>query len=90
VLRTIVNFVENVEPTFGGDAPECYELVLHEAQSFAWMDGWSHVLVLIGDDGNLVNECLLKSDNYLFSATREKRQCKKIGLERRVGQIEVS
>jgi hypothetical protein len=29
-LNTIVNFVQNVEPTHGGDAPECYELVLNK------------------------------------------------------------
>ncbi|KAI6172667.1 VWFA domain-containing protein [Aphelenchoides besseyi] len=44
-VNTIVDFVENVEATWGG-----YELVLHEAQQFAWSDNWSHVLVLIGDD----------------------------------------
>ncbi|KAI6197689.1 hypothetical protein M3Y94_01254700 [Aphelenchoides besseyi] len=49
-VNTIVDFVENVEATWGGDRPECYELVLHEAQQFAWSDNWSHVLVLIGDD----------------------------------------
>src|SRR5580704_12128334 len=27
----ICKFVTKVEPTGGGDAPECYELVLHEA-----------------------------------------------------------
>lgn len=42
--------MENVAATGGGDAPECYELVLHEALDFAWMDDWAHVLVLIGDD----------------------------------------
>jgi hypothetical protein len=49
-IDTIVDFVENVSGTGGGDAPECYELVLHEAQQFAWLDDWSHTLVLIGDD----------------------------------------
>ena len=24
--------VENLEPTYDGDAPECYELILHQAQ----------------------------------------------------------
>ncbi|KAH7671516.1 von Willebrand factor type A, partial [Aphelenchoides avenae] len=49
-VNAIADFVENVQATFGGDAPEAYELVLHEAQNFAWMNGWVHVLVLIGDD----------------------------------------
>jgi hypothetical protein len=46
----IVDFVKRVEPTYGGDAPECYELVLHEARSAAWSSGKSKVLVMIGDD----------------------------------------
>lgn len=46
----ICNFVQNVEPTGGGDAPECYELVLHEAQSLSWTPTNSKTLVLIGDD----------------------------------------
>ncbi len=49
-IDAICNFVENVEPTGGGDAPECYELVLHEAQSFTWSEATSKSLVLIGDD----------------------------------------
>jgi len=48
--RAIGNFVRNVEPTGGGDAPECYELVLNEARSLSWSAGKSKVLVLIGDD----------------------------------------
>ncbi len=35
-VDAICDFVQNVEPTGGGDAPECYELVLHEAQSLSW------------------------------------------------------
>ncbi|HDN26183.1 MAG TPA: VWA domain-containing protein [Thioploca sp.] len=46
----ICDFVQRVEPTFGGDSPECYELVLHEARSLSWIAGKSKVLVLIGDD----------------------------------------
>lgn len=46
----ICHFIQNVEPTGGGDAPECYELVLHEAQSFSWIPTNSKTLVLIGDD----------------------------------------
>jgi len=48
--KSLVRFVEKVEPTGGGDAPECYELVLHEARTFNWTKGKSRVLVLIGDD----------------------------------------
>jgi hypothetical protein len=45
----IVDFIKHVEPTYGGDAPECYELVLHEARSAAWSSGKNKVLVMIGD-----------------------------------------
>ena len=46
----ICRFIQRVEPTGGGDAPEAYELVLHEARSFAWTRGQPKALVLIGDD----------------------------------------
>jgi hypothetical protein len=46
----ICNFVQTVGPTGGGDAPECYELVLHEAQSLSWSPSSTKVLVMIGDD----------------------------------------
>lgn len=49
-LNSIVRFVENVGPTGGGDAPECYELVLHQAQRMSWTEGYSKAFVLIGDD----------------------------------------
>lgn len=46
----VVTFVEKVEATGGGDAPECYELVLHEARSLSWKSGRSKIICLIGDD----------------------------------------
>lgn len=46
----ICNFVRRVESTGGGDAPECYELVLHQARSLQWTAGRAKALVLIGDD----------------------------------------
>jgi hypothetical protein len=49
-IDAICKFVTDVQPTGGGDAPECYELVLHEAQSFSWTSDSSKTLVLIGDD----------------------------------------
>src|SRR5262245_23929466 len=49
-IDAICHFVENVEPTGGGDAPECYELVLHDAQELAWSPMATKALVLIGDD----------------------------------------
>jgi hypothetical protein len=45
----LVHFVNTVGPTNGGDAPECYELVLHQARSLDWQ-AEKRVLVLIGDD----------------------------------------
>lgn len=47
---SITNFVEHTPPTGGGDAPECYELVLHEAQTLSWRPDTKRVLVMIGDD----------------------------------------
>jgi hypothetical protein len=46
----ITRFVEKVEATGGGDLPECYELVLREAQSLSWETGTKRCLVMIGDD----------------------------------------
>jgi hypothetical protein len=46
----ICRFVEQVGQTGGGDYPECYELVLHEAQALSWSPKASKALVLIGDD----------------------------------------
>lgn len=50
-VSKICSFVKGVGRTGGGDAPECYELVLHEARTKAsWETGRNKVLVLIGDD----------------------------------------
>jgi hypothetical protein len=48
----IYNFVRHTPPTGGGDAPECYELALHEARNLGWTEGVDsgRALVLIGDD----------------------------------------
>ena len=47
----IRNFVRSVGRTGGGDSPECYELVLHEARNkVSWETGRNKVLVMIGDD----------------------------------------
>ena len=48
--NSLVKFVNSCGNTFGGDAAECYELVLHQARSMKWTAGKSKVLVLIGDD----------------------------------------
>jgi hypothetical protein len=49
-VNEICHFVQNVEATGGGDAPECYELVLHQAQRLSWTPTNSKTLVVIGDD----------------------------------------
>jgi hypothetical protein len=49
-VEKICRFVERVEATGGGDAPECYELVLHEAQALSWTPSYQKCFVLIGDD----------------------------------------
>ena len=46
----INKFIRTVEATGGGDSPECYELVLHEARQLHWSASKSKVLVMIGDD----------------------------------------
>ena len=48
--KKICKFIEGVESTYGGDAPECYELVLHESRALNWGTGRSKVIVMIGDD----------------------------------------
>jgi len=45
----IVKFVEKVKATYGGDYPEAYELVLHEARDLSWTPHSKKVLVMIGD-----------------------------------------
>lgn len=49
-VGSICRFVEQVPQTGGGDAPECYELVLRETQGLSWQAGTNKALVLIGDD----------------------------------------
>lgn len=49
-IDAICRFITSVGPTGGGDAPECYELVLHEARSLSWGAGREKILVMIGDD----------------------------------------
>ncbi len=46
----ICKFIETVQPTSGGDMPECYEWVLYEARTLSWSAGKNKALVLIGDD----------------------------------------
>ncbi len=45
----ICRFIRSAPNTHGGDAPECYELVLHHAREFKWTAGRNKALVMIGD-----------------------------------------
>jgi hypothetical protein len=50
-VNEIVNFVNVVHDTGGGDAPEAYELALREARTnFSWRKDASKALVVIGDE----------------------------------------
>lgn len=49
-MYALTQFVRNVGNTGGGDAPECYELVMHEAQKLNWSKDSRKILVMIGDD----------------------------------------
>ena len=49
-VNEICNFVNNVEPTGGGDSPECYELVLNICRKLDWKAEKSKALIMIGDD----------------------------------------
>lgn len=48
-LYKLTDFVRNTGATGGGDADECYELVLHEAQALNWKADSKKILVMIGD-----------------------------------------
>lgn len=47
---TICKFVKNIEPTGGGDADECYELVLNTARTVLnWRGGSKKLFIMMGD-----------------------------------------
>lgn len=49
-ITKLVDFVKDVERTGGGDADECYELVLHEVRTkLSWTPGSQRALIMIGD-----------------------------------------
>lgn len=49
-VTKLVDFAQNVKSTGGGDADECYELVLHEVRTkLSWTPGSQRALVMIGD-----------------------------------------
>ena len=48
-VKEICKFIQNAPATNGGDADECYELVLNEARQFQWTSGRNKAFVMIGD-----------------------------------------
>lgn len=47
---SLCSFVSEAGPTGGGDAPECYELVMREVQEkLSWSPGSHRSLVIVGD-----------------------------------------
>lgn len=48
--KRLCEFVRDTKPTYGGDADECYELVLHTAHNdLQWRKDAEHVMLMIGD-----------------------------------------
>jgi hypothetical protein len=47
--QAIFKFIREAPDTGGGDAPECYELALHVAQTMGWSDAPGKIIVMIGD-----------------------------------------
>lgn len=48
--KELCNFVKETKPTYGGDADECYELVLNSAHSVInWREDSDKIFLLIGD-----------------------------------------
>ncbi len=47
---SIERFVRQNSPTGGGDAPECYELALHEGTKMSWSPTARKAFIVIGDD----------------------------------------
>ena len=48
-IYDVTKFVRDTGNTGGGDYPECYELVLHEARNLSWRTDAKKILVMIGD-----------------------------------------
>lgn len=46
----LCQFIRTVENTGGGDLPECYELVLRQAQEYDWSQNATKIFVLCADD----------------------------------------
>lgn len=49
-VPSLTRYVDKVQASGGGDAPECYELALHESRAMGWTAGAKKVVVIIGDE----------------------------------------
>lgn len=48
--ETLVRFLETLPSVSGGDEPEAYEMVLHEARELNWRTDAEKVLIMVGDE----------------------------------------
>jgi len=48
--KEVCKWIRELEHTWGGDAPEAYERILHEARALDWRADAERTFVLIGDD----------------------------------------
>lgn len=78
-LHKLTQFVRNTGPTGGGDAPECYELVLHEVRSFNWSLNSKKILVMIGDA--TPHEVTYPLNKLRLDWRKEVDELKKIGVQ---------
>ena len=48
--KRLCEFIRETKPTYGGDADECYELVLYTAnEDIQWREDAEHIMIMIGD-----------------------------------------
>jgi len=67
-VNEVVRFINEVKQTNGGDSPECYELVMHEAQNLSWRHEARKAMIMIGDN---VPHQPHEKQNYLHLDWRE-------------------
>ena len=75
---SLCRFVRDVRDTSGGDAPEAYEAVLHEARGFNWTSGESKALVMIGDE--IPHEANDRQNRHHFDWQDEARSLALLGV----------
>jgi len=79
--QQVMKFVRDAPNTSGGDAPECYELVIKTARLLGWSDtvGVGRALVMIGDDQPHPPEYSQNKEN--LSWTEELGQLLRMGVK---------